>query len=89
MLVFFSINIYILNVRLGGETDQQNVIMHKAYCSSQNECEILLQKSVHRVECDSPGLEFWFPNDFLPKVSFFQGFLYPAMNGDKRVTAHQ
>ena len=24
-------NICILNVRLGGETDQQNVIMHKAY----------------------------------------------------------
>ena len=36
MLVFFSIpvlweHICILNVRLGGETDQQNVIMHKAY----------------------------------------------------------
>ena len=36
MLVFFSIpvlweHISILNVRLGGETDQQNVIMHKAY----------------------------------------------------------
>ena len=36
MLVFFSIpvlweNICILNVRLGGETDQQNVIMHKAH----------------------------------------------------------
>ena len=37
MLVFFSIpvlweHICILNARLGGETDQQNVIMHKAYC---------------------------------------------------------
>ena len=37
MLVFFSIpvlweHICILNVRLGGETDQQNVIMHKSYC---------------------------------------------------------
>ena len=37
MLVFFSISILwehicILNARLGGETDQQNVIMHKAYC---------------------------------------------------------
>ena len=37
MLVFFSISILrehicILNARLGGEIDQQNVIMHKAYC---------------------------------------------------------
>ena len=36
MLVFFSNpvlweHICILNVRLGGETDQQNIIMHKAY----------------------------------------------------------
>ena len=29
-------NICILNVRLGGETDQQNVIMHKAYCEMTN-----------------------------------------------------
>ena len=28
-------NICILNVRLGAETDQQNVIVHKAYCSLQ------------------------------------------------------
>ena len=37
MLVFFSISILrehicILNARLGGEIDQQNVIMYKAYC---------------------------------------------------------
>ena len=44
-MVFFSIpviweHICILNARLGGETDQQNVIMHKAY-SAENKwtCE--------------------------------------------------
>ena len=40
LLVFFSIpvlweHICILNVRLGGETYQQNVIMHKAYLISE------------------------------------------------------
>ena len=48
MLIFFSIPVFwkhncILNVRLGGKTDQQNNIMHKAYSS-----DILLGLALER-----------------------------------------
>ena len=61
ILVFFSIpvlseHICILNVRLGCETDQQNVIMHKGYYCLCNKSLICYDNCIN-ISC---GLWYWF-----------------------------